>query len=105
MDLKQELFHCLLAGVCRGKNVDLEKQQKILFAEENIWKIKNIQMRIFLQGKAGIRTERTTAYGRSGMCANEANDGYKPYRSHVFFAGRRRETLFLSMSFEASLRR
>ena len=86
-------FTAYLLASIRGKRLRyLEKQQKILFAEENL-EDKNIQMRIFLQRKGGIGTERTTAYGRStgDISRVERNDGYKPYRSHVFFAGRRTE--------------
>ena len=78
----------LLASIRRKRLRYLEKQQKILFAEENLEDKEYIS-----RGKAGIGAERTTAYGRStgDISRVERNDGYKPYRSHVFFAGRRTE--------------
>lgn len=86
-------FTAYLLASIRGKRLRyLEKQQKILFAEENL-EDKEYTDADISRGKAGIGTERTTAYGRStgDISRVERNDGYKPYRSHVFFAGRRTE--------------
>ena len=80
-------FTAYLLASIRGKRLRyLEKQQKILFAEENLEDKEYTDADISPE-------ERTTAYGRStgDISRVERNDGYKPYRSHVFFAGRRTE--------------
>lgn len=64
-------FTAYLLASIRGKRLRyLEKQQKILFAEENL---------------------EDKEYTDADISRVERNDGYKPYRSHVFFAGRRTE--------------
>ena len=54
-------FTAYLLASIRGKRLRyLEKQQKILFAEERIYRYG-----YFARGKAGIGAERATAHGRS----------------------------------------
>ena len=86
-------FTAYLLASIRGKRLRyLEKQQKILFAEENLEDKEytdadiSPEERLELEQKEQLLMEEAQGYIRV-----ERNDGYKPYRSHVFFAGRRTE--------------
>ena len=68
-------FTAYLLASIRGKRLRyLEKQQKILFAEENLEDKEYTRCGYFSRGKAGIGTERTTAYGRSTGIYPEWNE-------------------------------
>ena len=86
-------FTAYLLASIRGKRLRyLEKQQKILFAEENLEDKEytdadiSPEERLELEQKEQLLMEEAQDISRV-----ERNDGYKPYRSHVFFAGRRTE--------------
>lgn len=89
-------FTAYLLASIRGKRLRyLEKQQKILFAEENLEDKEytdadiSPEERLELEQKEQLLMEE--AQGIGDISRVERNDGYKPYRSHVFFAGRRTE--------------
>lgn len=87
-------FTAYLLASIRGKRLRyLEKQQKILFAEENLEDKEytdadiSPEERLELEQKEQLLMEEAPG----DISRVERNDGYKPYRSHVFFAGRRTE--------------
>lgn len=87
-------FTAYLLASIRGKRLRyLEKQQKILFAEENLEDKEYTDADISPEERLELEQKEQLLYGRStgDISRVERNDGYKPYRSHVFFAGRRTE--------------
>ena len=87
-------FTAYLLASIRGKRLRyLEKQQKILFAEENLEDKEYTDADISPEERLELEQKEQLLMEEAQGIYPEWNEmnGYKPYRSHVFFAGRRTE--------------